>query len=172
MLEAAGFKETYEEFYYALVSLLQQIANLDNHDEKLTSEKLLEAFQDDSVSNYVVYFLRLLTSAQIRCDPGGYESFLLNPESHDVILPEDFCRNFIEVMDKEADHVQIVALTNALKICVDIAYLDGKSTERTVELHSFVPDGCERESNPLQLLYRPGHYDILVRSGKGKQRLK
>jgi len=68
---------------------------------------------------------------------------------------------------KEADHVQITALSRALQISVKIAYLDGRGTNGKVD---FVDFDSAAGGDPLQLLYRPGHYDILVNSGKGKQR--
>jgi len=54
-----------------------------------------------------------------------------------------------------------------LKIDVKIAYLDGRGTEERVD---FVDFDSTCSGDPLQLLYRPGHYDILVKQGKGKGR--
>lgn len=52
------------------------------------------------------------------------------------------------------DNVEATALCNALKISVDIAYLNGKSSDGKIHFVSFVPEGIAKESDPLQLLYR------------------
>jgi len=160
----------FEIFSEPLLSLLQQISNPDGDGGKLTSEKLLEAFQRQDVSDAIVFFLRLLTAAQIRSDPTAYCPYLQHPEHDKPVSLDEFCKMFVEIMGTEADHVQVSALSRILNISVDIAYLDGKSRDGHVRFVLSGPQDTERESDPLQLLYRPGHYDILVKSGKGKQR--
>ncbi|KAI0060151.1 cysteine proteinase, partial [Artomyces pyxidatus] len=161
MLDAAGFqKMVYEDFYETLMALIRRIGDPDVHGKYLTPEVLLEAFQDPEVSNYVVVFLRLLTSAQIRADPDSYEPFLFHPELGVQLTVRDFCEGFVEAVGREADHVQVTALSRAMKINVSIAYLDGRSSDGRVdfvEFHNAVDEGSE----PLVLLYRPGHYDVL-----------
>lgn len=56
----------------------------------------------DVVSNSVVVYLRLLTSAQIRYDPEAYEPFLFHPELGEQMTPMDFCNTQVEVAGKEA----------------------------------------------------------------------
>jgi len=106
----------------------------------------------------------LLTSAQIRADPDSYAPFLSHPETGELLEPREFCENFVEAVGKEADHVQISALSRVLQIRVSIAYLDGRNTDGKVD---FVLFENETGVDPLQLLYRPGHYDILVKTVDG-----
>lgn len=54
------------------------------------------------VSNSIVVYLRLLTSAQIRADPESYASFLFHPEIGEPMEIRDFCENFVEAVGKEA----------------------------------------------------------------------
>lgn len=54
------------------------------------------------VSNSIVVYLRLLTSAQIRADPDSYSSFLVHPELGEPMEIRDFCENFVESVGKEA----------------------------------------------------------------------
>jgi hypothetical protein len=54
------------------------------------------------VSNSVVVYLRLLTSAQIRADVETYAPFLFHPELGEPLEPREFCENFVEAVDKEA----------------------------------------------------------------------
>ncbi|KII84082.1 hypothetical protein PLICRDRAFT_118324 [Plicaturopsis crispa FD-325 SS-3] len=163
MLDAAGFqKMVYEDFYEYLTSIIQQIITPDpSTGQKLTTRILLERFQSAEVSNSVVVFLRLLTSAQIRTDPDSYAPFLFHPELGIQMEPREFCESFVEAVGKEADHVQIIALSRALEINVHIAYLDGRDTNGRVE---FVEFNNAPGADPLILLYRPGHYDILVKA--------
>jgi ubiquitin thioesterase protein OTUB1 len=129
MLELAGFqKMVFEDFYEVLVSIVQQIVKPDHEGKRMTPEMLLEAFQLPegkfarhakfmyteltyrffrhtslvSVSNSVVVYLRLLTSAQIRADPDEFAPFLFHPELGIQMEPREFCENFVESVGKEA----------------------------------------------------------------------
>ena len=55
-----------------------------------------------AVSNSVVLFFRLLTSAQIRADPESYEPFLLDFQM-DLV---EFCESWVETMgvDPSSSH--------------------------------------------------------------------
>lgn len=61
----------------------------------------------------------------------------------------------VEPMYRESDHMHAIALTSALKVGVRVIYLD--RGEATPPAHDF-PEGCPPSVN---LLYRPGHYDVL-----------
>jgi ubiquitin thioesterase protein OTUB1 len=135
-----------------------------------------------AASNAIVVFLRLLTSAQIRKSVEDYAPFLFHPDHGEPVEPEYFCQHFVEAVDKEADHVQIMALARALQVNVDVAYLDGHDAGGNVNFVNFEnADGLALGGEPLTLLYRyvvssremlynadaltavtrPGHYDIL-----------
>jgi len=162
MLEGAGFQKlVFEDFYDVLVSLIVSTTRPDADGRTLDAKVLLEQFQTPEVSNSIVVFLRLLTSARIRTDPDSYEPFLFHPELGEALTPREFCESLVEAVGKEADHVQILALSRALHIDVDIAYLDGRSTNGRVDFVEFRHSN-DKETNPLMLLYRPGHYDILL----------
>lgn len=55
-----------------------------------------------AVSNSIVVYLRLLTSAQIRIDPEAYAPFLFHPELGEQMDTREFCENFVEAVGKEA----------------------------------------------------------------------
>lgn len=88
---------------------------------------------------------------------------------------EEFCNRCVDPMGEESDHIQLVALTNALKVPVRVVYLDnsgmapvpGTPTTGTnsvhADIHDFVPESCTADAIQIQLLYRPGHYDILYK---------
>ena len=54
-----------------------------------------------AVSNSIVVYLRLLTSAEIKTNI-EYAGFLLHPETGEQLDPESFCNNFVEAVGKEA----------------------------------------------------------------------
>lgn len=59
-------------------------------------------------------------------------------------------------MDRESDHIHIIAVANALELCIRVAYVDRGNSDN-ITYHDF-PEGSAPQ---LHLLYRPGHYDII-----------
>lgn len=126
ILEAAGFQKiVFEDWYECLSSLISQIVvpEPDNtpNGTLLTPAILLEAFQNvegasfvlmkqqdlkmppcKPVSNCIVVFLRLLTSAQIRMDPDTFAPFLFHQDTGEECLPQEFCERYVEAVGKEA----------------------------------------------------------------------
>ncbi|VDC04750.1 unnamed protein product [Peniophora sp. CBMAI 1063] len=159
LLEGVGFdKFAYEDFYEELLGLLKRVGSESSN--RLTPASLLQAFQAPEVSTSIVVFLRLLTSAQIRMDPDAFDAFLFHPDFGNQMTARDFCETFVEPTGKEADHVQMTALSRVLQLNVKVAYLDGHSADGKVDWVDFqcAPDP---QASPVILLYRPGHYDIL-----------
>ena len=133
-----------------------------------------------AASKYLVTFMRMVTSTQIQGEPETYEPFLTHPDTGETMGVKDFCRIVVEVLGKEAgehssllfqvlaacfvgvadievafftDHVQLTALSQALKVNLKIAYLDGRSQDGHVEFVSFNYASDENET-PLTLIYR------------------
>lgn len=155
-LKEAGIQElVYEDFYEEFVQLIQRMN--ENLDIKMKKSLLLAAFQNPDVSNSIVMYLRLLTSAQIRLHPADYQDFIDTQEPMDVV---SFCTSSVEPLGKEADNVIIEALCQALKLNVDVAYLNGSKSDQ-VDFIKIRHD--THDAPPLTLLYRPGHYDVLPR---------
>ncbi|KAI0370907.1 cysteine proteinase [Pilatotrama ljubarskyi] len=162
-LEQVGFQSmVFEDFYDAFVGLINRVVYPREDGSLLTIASLLEAFNVPEVSNSIVMYLRLLASAQIKSEADNYAPFLFNPETGDPMDPESFCNNFVEAIGKEADHVQIAALSKMLKANINVAYLDGHDAQGTVSFVSF-QNAPDPNAEPVNLLYRPGHYDILDR---------
>ncbi|KAF8306151.1 cysteine proteinase [Clavulina sp. PMI_390] len=177
-LESVGFERgAFEDFYDALREIITNVFQPDETGSVLTPISLLERFQDPYISNSIVTFLRLLTSAYMRLNADDFAPFLLDPETFEQIDLVSFCSSQVECMGKEADHVQIQALTRALRIPVDIAYMDGNAALAAganvsaggdeigkvdfVRFEVDGPAGSGDGAEPVTLLYRPGHYDIL-----------
>ena len=103
---------------------------------------------------------------------------------------EKFCQNQVEAIGKEADHVQIAALSRCLKVSLDVAYLSrtgappatpaGEEDEEggmdvpgadvvrsrddpgKCDIVLFEIPGAVAHIHIGTLLFRPGHYDVLI----------
>lgn len=137
---------TVEDFFENFMDTLDRLKG----DEKMSLRDLEEFFNDEGNSNYLVVFLRLLVSKQLQKEADFYQNFIEGE------LPlKDFCATEVEPMFKESDHIHIIGLTAATGVSVRVIYLD-RGGEK-VQTHDF-PEG----STPLiNLIYRPGHYDII-----------
>ncbi|KAI8971752.1 peptidase C65 Otubain-domain-containing protein [Mycotypha africana] len=152
-LQNGGFdKMAFEDFYEVT---LETFENMNQHDPDM----LLVSFQTDEVSNAIVVFFRFITSAYLRIHAAEYEPFLTD----ELVSIDQFCAMHVEAFGRESDHLQIIALSKATDVPVEVAYLDGGESDE-VALHGFWPteqDEKEKLKQPIDLLYRPGHYDIL-----------
>ncbi|EKM52617.1 uncharacterized protein PHACADRAFT_261168 [Phanerochaete carnosa HHB-10118-sp] len=181
LLQNVGYEAlVYEDFYETLVHTIKRIINARPDVPKLTQRGLLDAFNDTPISNSIMIYMRYVTSAQIKVDPFSYAPYLYNPDepyADEPMNPADFCNHFVECMGKEADHVQITALTTALKVNVRVAYLDGHehgkgpTADPDTSPINFVSfdNGEGEELEAVTLLYRPGHYDVLSRMSEDPQ---
>ncbi|XP_038192692.1 ubiquitin thioesterase OTUB2 isoform X1 [Arvicola amphibius] len=149
-LLAAGFEE--HKFrnpfnaFYSVVELVEK-------DSSVSS--LLKVFNDQSSSDQIVQFLRLLTSAFIRNRADFFRHFI--DEEMDI---KDFCTHEVEPMAMECDHVQITALSQALNIALQVEYVDEMDTALN---HHVFPEAAIPS---VYLLYKTSHYNILYAAEK------
>ncbi|XP_069677985.1 ubiquitin thioesterase otubain-like isoform X3 [Periplaneta americana] len=154
-LVALGFPQfTVEDFHDTFLEMFQFMEVVDNVGQgptKFSQNDLHKLFNEQGYSDYIVVYLRLITSGQLQRDSDFYQHFIEGDRS-----VADFCHQEVEPMYKESDHIHIIALSTALNVGVRVRYMDrGEASE--VIAHDF-PEG----SHPaVHLLYRPGHYDIL-----------
>ncbi|XP_045768942.1 ubiquitin thioesterase otubain-like [Maniola jurtina] len=155
ILVALGFPQfTVEDFYETFMEVVQRVGeHAGGSPKELASirEELHDKFNKQGYSDYIVVYLRLITSGQLQTQHDFYQNFIEGPRT-----VTEFCRQEVEPMYKESDHIHIIALCNALNAGVRVKYMDrGEGSQVTA--HEF-PEGAA----PLvHLLYRPGHYDIL-----------
>ncbi|KAG8805527.1 hypothetical protein FRC17_005468, partial [Serendipita sp. 399] len=168
-LGEVGFDSTlFVDFYDVLRSLVEQVITPDPSGQRLNASLLLEAFTSPEASNSIVSYVRLLTSAELRKNQDEYAAFVVHPETQESMPITDFCNYFVEGMGKEADHVQMQALSKAMGVNLSVAYLDGSITsdangDAAVDFVKFDNGGGNHANgiDDVVLLYRPGHYDIL-----------
>lgn len=135
---------------------LKEVKKSDNSKE----EKLKYAFNrinDQSISDYIVCYLRFIISAYLKRNFEEYQYFISDGSS----VPE-FCLKEVEPMGIECDHLQIIALMKSVEHVLNggilIEYLDNSDLDKTN--HVLFP---ENQPPFLFLLYRPGHYDVLYK---------
>jgi len=146
-LISLGFPQfTLEDFHDTFMEVVELVGKGPE-----AEQELFKMFNDQGYSDYVVVYLRLVASGQLKKEADFYQHFIEGDRS-----VHDFCSQEVEPMFKASDHIHIIALSTALKVGVRVRYMDrGSHTE--VIAHDF-PEG----STPaIHLLYRPSHYDIL-----------
>lgn len=145
-VEKCGYdRYTVETFWEELLDFLKSLPK-DFH---------AELNQENAVSDYSSWYMRLLTAVHLKSDPDRFVHFL----EGDYFDIATFCQREVEPMGKECGMVQVLALAEYMGVKVDIEYLDGRDAKTTK--HSF---GSEDSKTTLTLLYRPGHYDILYKT--------
>ncbi|XP_010607502.1 ubiquitin thioesterase OTUB2 [Fukomys damarensis] len=149
-LLAAGFEEhNFQNFFNAFYSVVELVEK----DGSVSS--LLKVFNDQSFSDRIVQFLRLLTSAFIRNRADFFRHFV--DEEMDI---KDFCTHEVEPMAMECDHIQITALSQALNIALQVEYVDEMDTALN---HHVFPEAAIPS---VYLLYKTSHYNILYAADK------
>ncbi|KAM9095166.1 ubiquitin thioesterase OTUB1-like [Sarcophilus harrisii] len=147
-LVAQGFAEfTIEDFHNTFMDLIEQV------ERGTSATELLASFNDQSTSDYLVVYLRLLTSGHLQRESKFFEHFIEGGQT-----VKEFCQQEVEPMCKESDHIHIMALAQALSISIQVEYMD-RGEGGTTNTHVF----SEGSETKVYLLYRPGHYDILYK---------
>ncbi|KAL6844083.1 hypothetical protein ACP4OV_025756 [Aristida adscensionis] len=116
---------------------------------------------------------KLLTEFEVCMREEFYYPFVSTAEEYESV--HEFCWHEVRPNGKEANHVQIMALVNALGIPLILENLDTSLNHGVIQLHQVL--FCPREEfeaartaeemsavecrKIVTLLYRPGHYDIL-----------
>lgn len=148
MLEEAGFQPIcFEDFQEALVEILEGI-------QSQTIEAIEERFEDKMFADCLVMFTRFLTSAYLRKNSEQFEGFVEGYQS-----VEAFCAGEVDPMDRECDHLQILAMCEAFKVRVQIVYLDRSPGTNCTE--AVFPGEYSGPDFQIKMLYRPGHYDLI-----------
>ncbi|GAA5965609.1 hypothetical protein JCM21900_006602 [Sporobolomyces salmonicolor] len=196
LLTACGFDEiVWSDFWEPLREILRRMGPEEKDggarkdgEARLGLDELVSLFNDPETNSCIIVHLRLVTSAFLRSHADDYTPFLFALEDDPRVVASaaagpptmaQFCAYHVEAVSREADHLQIVALTRALGTPARIAYLDqsGVSTAggdgvrpaddgAEVNFVEFEEDAAKRGAVGIEgaLLYRPGHYDMISRA--------
>mmetsp|Transcript_32445 Transcript_32445/g.29249 ORF Transcript_32445/g.29249 Transcript_32445/m.29249 type:complete len:222 (+) Transcript_32445:285-950(+) len=150
MLVEVGYEEfVIDSFQETLIEVLDEITK-----GVVNENKLLETFREKMKSDGMVMCMRLICSGYLRKNSILYEHFL-----EEGMTMEHFCLTEVEPIDSNTDQLQITALINFLEIPIKITYLDGSKKDVCDVI--YIPEECEKDKVFINLLYRPGHYDLL-----------
>ena len=157
--------------------LLRMLRSINAPVDPLTLQIIEINMRDDATSNYIVFLLRMITAAEVKRRDDFFAPFIIGLSGLDV---DTFCSRCIDPMGEESDHVQLVALTDALQVPLRVAYLDrsmgdsfdsgggggtmssnGGVVAPHVDMHDFIPSEAASTEPRVHLMYRPGHYDVL-----------
>ncbi|KAG7240128.1 hypothetical protein INR49_027983 [Caranx melampygus] len=128
-----GFTEfTIEDFHNTFMDLIELC------EKQPSLKELLSSFNDQNVSDYVVVYLRLLTSGYLQREHGFFQHFIEGGRS-----VKEFCQQEVEPMSKESDHIHIIALAQALNVSILVEYMD-RGEGGTVNHHVFPEGGDPR----------------------------
>ena len=108
--------------------------------------------EEHGISMHIVWFCRVLSAGQIKMNADRFAPFVM--DENGIADVTEFCKREVEPVNHECEQVQIIALTEMLEIPVAIEYLDGSGAPSKLVF----PEGATPVVN---LLYRPGHYDVL-----------
>ncbi|KAJ3546739.1 hypothetical protein NMY22_g1938 [Coprinellus aureogranulatus] len=161
-----------DDAFEVFEALIRNVALPDPEGRLLTEKRLLEISKPSNLRPAIPRCIvtpeyRVLLAfgqlAQLKLNSDAYDGFLYDPETGEPLDVESFCNRFVDPVGVEADHMQMTALCRELKLNLDVAYLDGRKAD-SVDFVQF-REGPE-DQKPLTVLYRPGHYDILVKAEK------
>ncbi|KAM4543241.1 ubiquitin thioesterase OTUB2-like [Odontesthes bonariensis] len=144
VLASAGFDES--SFNHHQNTVVNVVEQCQADEQEHTLHRL---FNEQMVSDSVVQYLRLLTSAHLQNHADFFCNFV---EASDLRV---YCHQEVEAMAMECDHVDILALTQALDVGIHIVSME--SDEQHLA-HHIIPEGAEPA---LHLLYQTSHYNIL-----------
>ncbi|XP_028832138.1 ubiquitin thioesterase OTUB2-like [Denticeps clupeoides] len=143
-LLTAGFDErAFTDLLSIFINVLERSEAEDHEDV------LLQLFNDQLISDSMVQYLRLLTSAYLQNHADFFQNFLEAPNL------KVYCTQEVETMATECDHVEILALAEALDVGICIVSMEGRDGQLSCHI---LPEGTEPS---LHLLYKTSHYDIL-----------
>ncbi|KAL5349588.1 hypothetical protein ACLOAV_005883 [Pseudogymnoascus australis] len=129
---------------------------------------ILQRFNDEEVSNAIIYFfrLRLLASAWLKANSVTYRDF-----TPDGLGVDNYSKNLLQPAKTGIEHLGMTLLIDVLMkpvgIAIEIIYLD--RSEGT-DVNSRIIQAEDESGTPIHagapivhLLYRPGRYDILYK---------
>lgn len=145
-----GYPDVCEDFQESMLELLQ---SLDPQEATTSKEEklalLLETCREFGSSSSLIMYLRLLTSLSLQTNQDLFAPFVQQPI-------KSFCSSEVELMEQEADHPQVSALSLILQFGLELRYLDLSPGDSCNSL-------LFQDELPVRvtMLYRPGHYDLL-----------
>lgn len=111
------------------MTVVQRAAPSDNEEESLN--EMHKLFNEQGYSDYVVVYLRLITSGQLQEGVEFYQNFI----DGDCTM-EEFRHQEVEPMYKESDHIHIIG--TCVCVCVHLSFQSRCAHRSLLHLRYFV----------------------------------
>ena len=138
-----------EDFYTVFYGEFCSCFNSVNNNGVSVRDYMDNLFKDKEKGNYLIYFMRFCIAAYLKDNRQLYEMYIEGNF-------DTWIRKEVEAIDNEADQIQIMACVNYFEIGVKIEYLN-KYKNEVVKF----PEDKKDEDIFIEVLFTPGHYDIL-----------
>ena len=138
-----------EDFYNVFYGEFCSCFNSVNNNGVSVRDYMDNLFSDKDKGNYLIYFIRFCIAAYLKENRMLYEVYIEGDF-------ETWIRKEVEAIDNEADQIQIMACVNYFDVGVKIEYLN-KLKNEVVKF----PEDKKDEDIFIEVLFTPGHYDIL-----------
>uniref|UniRef100_A0A8C7DGP0 ubiquitinyl hydrolase 1 n=1 Tax=Oncorhynchus kisutch TaxID=8019 RepID=A0A8C7DGP0_ONCKI len=134
----------FSKIKYCIFTIITFVGVLEQCEADEHGDTLLQLFNEQTTFDSMVQYLRLLTLAYLQNHADFFSHFVEAPIGKSVKNKCLFTMREVETMAMECDHIDILALSEALGVSIHIASIEG-----------------ETDSPSLHLLYKTAHYDIL-----------
>merc|ERR1712130_265119 len=158
---------TIEDFYYAFMDELQFYQKKIENPEYAAPDKqgntAIARMANPNIAQYLIFWARMMASLYMRENQKEYEMFVpQNKGGFRAWLKSD-----VEALKAEADHLQTVALSKSIDVPITIYCLENIQKGGPQKVVTI-----ENRKSCYDILFRPGHYDVLYRNVKGKNNEK
>lgn len=126
-------------------------------DDATEKDLLARVGQDKETSDYCVMFIRFFLATILLENADTMISFV--PDATNM---REYVRREIEPMNTESEELSLIAFSH-VGVSFKVEYLDQSGAPNSTNFHVFRPPGAS-EADPIAftLLFRPGHFDVLV----------
>ena len=138
-----------EDFYNVFYGEFCSCFNSVNNNGVSVRDYMDDLFKDKDKGNYLIYFIRFCIAAYLKENRETYEVYAEGNFDNWIVKE-------VEAIDNEADQIQIMACVNYFDIGVKIEYLNKNKNEVVT-----FPEDKKDEDIFIEVLFTPGHYDIL-----------
>ena len=120
----------------------------------------IERMAKPSHAQYLIFWARMLASMHMRQNENNFAPFIQQDKGGFL----SWLRSDVEALKSEADHLQTVALSKAIDVPITIYCLENiqKGGPQKVQTNE------KYKMSSYDLLFRPGHYDVLYRGNDEK----
>lgn len=152
-LVKAGFEEyVLEDFQEMFLEKLE--LSLKN---ETTMDDIMAMFLDQGTAFGLVMYFRFMTSGYLKTNAILFENYIFDYNGMD-----HYCQTEVDPIDREADQISMMALISYVEIPIKIVYLD-QNLQYLEGQEMVLPEDAKSENIHINMLYRPGHYDLLYK---------